>query len=345
MRKKIILAIIILVFISLIIVSTYSSSAEIVDGIAIKEDGQIVYSGDFVGKSSIAEVLNIQDMDFNGSSIIYLKEDGTVDYNSNDNFQYYIESLKWEDVIDVAIGKDFLAGLKKDGSVAVASENPFLKEAEKLKDIKAIDAANNYFIAYDGTNIYGFGENKYNQFISSPELSNVLSVVSNVQVNCSKDSIVLSFNPVDNAKGYEVKLNDYIKEYPNNININLDASSLINGEKYTIIIKAIAEEYYVDSAELEYEFVYEYEDEPEPEIKEETITITNDLLSMSKDEFEAYLNSINVSSQSSESEEVCASDKITISDIEGIVVGQTYKKSELQQLLVKYRYCKIELGE
>ena len=43
--------------------------------IAINEEGKTVYSGDFVGKSTIADVLNIQDVDFSGTTIVYLKED------------------------------------------------------------------------------------------------------------------------------------------------------------------------------------------------------------------------------------------------------------------------------
>ena len=324
--------------------------------IAINEEGKTVYSGDFVGKSTIADVLNIQDVDFSGTTIVYLKEDGTVDYNSNDNSKKnYIECLKWRDIVDIACGTDFVVGLKKDGSVVVASDDPNLKDGESLKNIIAVDAADNYFVAYDGTNIYGYGENRYNQFISSPTVTTKLNEVSNIQVTCSKENVVVSFDPVDNATAYEVKLKDYVNQYQNNVNINLDASSLNKGDKYTIIIKAIGDRYYGDSYEIQYEFEYQYEEEvkseekkeeKQPEVVEETVTITSDLLSMTKDEFEAYLNSVNIASiESSESEEVCPSDKITISNIEGIEAGKTYKKSELEQLLVKYRYCKIELGE
>ena len=303
--------------------------------------------------------MNIQDVDFSGTTIVYLKEDGTVEYNSNDNSKKnYIECLKWKDIVDVACGIDFVVGLKKDGSVVVASDDPNLKDAESLSNIIAIDAADKYFVAYDGTNIYGYGENRYNQFISSPTSTTKLNEVSNIQVTCSKENVVVSFDPVNNATAYEVKLNDYVKQYQNNVNISLDASLLNKGDKYTIIIKAIGDRYYGDSYEIQYDFEYQYEEEvkPEekietkeekqPEVVEETITISSDLLSMTKDEFEAYLNSVNITSiESSESEEVCPSDKITISNIEGIEAGKTYKKSELEQLLVAYRYCKIELGE
>ena len=314
--------------------------------IAINEEGKTVYSGDFVGKSTIADVLNIQDVDFSGTTIVYLKEDGTVDYNSNDNSKKnYIECLKWKDIIDIACGEDFVVGLKKDGSVVVASDDPNLKDAESLSNIIAVDAADKYFVVYDGTNIYGYGENRYNQFISSPTATTKLNEVSNIQVTCSKENVVVSFDPVNNATAYEVKLNDYVKQYQNNVNISLDASLLNKGDKYTIIVKAIGDRYYADSNETKYEFEYQYEEEvkPEekkeekqPEVVEETITITSDLLSMTKEEFEAYLSSNNITSVANESEEVCPSDKITISNIEGIEAGKTYKKSELEQLLVKY---------
>lgn len=315
--------------------------------VVVKEDGQILYSGDFIGKSSINDEVNIQDVDFGESSIIFLKEDGTVDYNSNTNNKYYIETLKWENIKDVACGNDFFIGLKEDGTLVVASENEHLKEAENLTGIIAIDAADKYFIAYDGKSIYGFGENRFNQFISSPDATTKLSSVDNIEVTCSKDTLSLSFNSVDNATGYEITMNDFNNTYSNNINISLDTTNLNKGDKYIISIKAIGDDYYEDSDLIEYEFEYNYDEEiVKEEKKEQSITITQDLLSLSKEQFDTFLNTLNVASvEAIESDEICPSDKITISDIEGIVAGATYKKSELEKLLVKYRYCKIEQGD
>ncbi len=314
--------------------------------VVVKEDGQAVYSGDFIGKSLISDKLNIIDIDFGESSMIFIKEDGTVDYNSTTNSTYFLETLKWENIVDVACGSDFFVGLKEDGSVLVASDDEQLKEAESLKGIKAIDAGDNYFIAYDGNNIFGYGENRFNQFISSPNTTIKLGIANNIVVNCLKDSISVSFDLVKNATGYEVKFNDYVNQYSNNTNISIDASSLSKGETYTISIKALGDDYYEDGDYVDYEFVFTYDENNNEEVKEQLITITQDLLQLSKEQFDTYLNTLNVASvEALESEETCLSDKITISDIEGIEAGATYKKSELEQLLVKYRYCKIEQGD
>lgn len=313
--------------------------------VAIEEDGNIIYSGDFVGRSSISDLSNIIDIDFDDSSTIYIKEDGSVDYSTNINNKFFIEALKWENIIDVACGKDFFVGLKSDGNVVVASDNPRLKEAEKLSGIISIDAADNYFIAYDGKSIYGFGENRYNQFISSPDDNFKLKAVEDIEIICRKDSISVSFESIDKATGYEIKLNDYSTIYPNNKNISIDASSLTKGEEYSIFIKAIGDDYYEDSDINEFKFEYQYEEENDEPV-EEVIKVSADLGQMSKDEFEAYLHSLNISSiESSESDNICPSDKITISDIEGIIAGGSYTKRDIEKLVVKYRYCKIETEE
>ena len=323
--------------------------------VAITEDGKVTSSGDFVGRSSISDINNIQDIDFSNNSLIYLKEDGTVDYNDNTNNKYYIESLKWENIIDVACGDNFLVGLKDDGTIVVASEDTYLKEnIENLKGIIAIDAADKYFIAYDGNNIYGFGENRYNQFISSPTANTKLPNVTNISLNTSKGLVILSFDQVDNATGYEITFGNIKNTYSNNTNIELDASNLENNSHNIIVIKALGDEYYKDSDEIVYEFDYHYEEEkaqeskPETkaEVKEETLVIANDISQMSKDEFEEYLASIGITSiEAIESDMTCSSDRITISDIEGIRPGGTYKKNDLPGIHVKYHYCKIDTGE
>lgn len=323
--------------------------------VAITEDGKAISSGDFVGRSSISDINNIQDIDFSNNSLVYLKEDGTVDYNDNSNNKYYIESLKWENIVDVACGDDFLVGLKEDGTVEVASGDLLLKEnVESLKGIVAIDAADRYFIAYDGKNIYGFGENRYNQFISSPTTNTKLSSVTNVSVNTSKGLVILSFDSVNNATGYEITFGSIKNIYSNNTNIELDASNLENNSHNNIIIKALGDDYYKDSDEITYEFDYHYEEEKvrEPkletkvEVKEETLVIANDISQMSKDEFDEYLESIGITSiEAIESDMTCSGDRITISDIEGIRPGGTYKKKDLPDIHVKYYYCNSEVGE
>ena len=105
---------------------------------------------------------------------------------------------------------------------------------------------------------------------------------------------------------------------------------------YTWVGENNEDRYYGDSNEIQYDFEYHYEEESkseekketkeekQPEVVEETITITSDLLSMTKDEFEAYLNSVNIASiESSESEEVCPSDKRINIVGEGIKDGQS----------------------
>ena len=69
-----------------------------------------------------------------------------------------------------------------------------------------IDAGSDYLIAYDGEKIYGAGNNEYHQFEREDYQKDTLAQVSNVKISIG-DTIDVSFDSVENASGYEVKMN------------------------------------------------------------------------------------------------------------------------------------------
>lgn len=316
--------------------------------VALTLKGDVIYSGDFIGKSSISDVHDIVDMDFSDTSLIYVNSEGKVDYNTNLSNKHFIESLGWSDIVDVACGHDFLVGLRSDGTVCVASDNKLINdEASSLKGIIAIDAAKDYFIAYDGSAIYGFGKNDYNQFISSVNFSDKLGAILNVHFESLENQIKLSFDPVYNASSYEVVFNGETFKFDSSSDILLDASGIEDGSVCTFTIKAIGDAYFADSDEFKFEYIYHFENSEEKpeEKKEETITIRNDLYDLSKDELEEYLRQIGVINIEPYEGGECSGDRIDVSNVQGITAGATYKISDLKQLVIKYSYCKLKVEE
>lgn len=305
--------------------------------VLVDNRGNVLYSGDFVGRSSIVGVNDILDIDFSDTSLIYVDESGKIDYNTNLNNKHFIESLGWDDIIDVACGHDFLVGLSSDGNVFVASDNEKIKEAaESLKNIKAIDAADDYFIAYDGLTIYGFGKNNYNQFISSINYSSKLSTVENVHFESLENQIKVSFDPVYNASGYEVVFNGIVNTYNTNSNIILDASFVEEGSTCNISIKALGDTYFEDSDVYNIEYVYKF--------SEDKIMIREDLFDLNKDELDAYLKELNIDAgfiEAIQLDEKCSGDKIDVSDLIGLMPGREYTVSELLDVHVRYNYCTL----
>ena len=229
--------------------------------IVIGLDGSVKFCGDFIGRSNINDSIDILDIDVSNTSSIYLKSDGTVDYSTNLNNKYYIESLKWDNISNVACGDNFLVGLKTDGTVVVASnDESIVTNASKLNGIVSIDAADKYFIAFDGSNIYGFGENKYQQFVPAQDEIVKLPSVVNPTIECKENVVIVSFEPIINASSYEITFNNIVNKYSNNLNITLDASFLKKDETYNLSIKAIGNEYYIDSDVANFSFKYELDE-------------------------------------------------------------------------------------
>lgn len=122
------------------------------NSLAIAADGTLYYAGRTPRDFPSAKVVSIDSY----NHYLALLEDGTVYAapvsGSNKREWMYVE--EWKDIVAVAAGWTFSAGLKSDGTVVVAGSLP-LKGAEKVAewtDIVAIEAG--YFLAgvkSDGT--------------------------------------------------------------------------------------------------------------------------------------------------------------------------------------------------
>ena len=257
----------------------------------------------------------------------------------------YFKVLQWKDIIKVACGNDFFAGLKADGTTVVASLS--LDESKVLtwNNIIAIDSGADYLIAYDGKDIFGVGKNTYHQFETGESSIQKLSQVKNIIVNYNNETVEVSYAQVNNASEYEVTL--YIDEMttlvkhvkPNEWAV-FDTKMLEDNHDYKVSVVAVGDgSVYENSLVSEQHFTFLKEVE---EVSEEKITIRNDVVGSYRGDFEDYLRGLGVNEiGSSQSENSCNGPVEVVEEISGITPGSTYTLTELNARNITYTYCKL----
>lgn len=310
--------------------------------ICLDNEGILYSAGEFIGSSKIKTFINIKDLDTSEDNLVVIDEDGLIEYVAkNKNF---LEIYKWQDVIDICCGEEFIAGLLKDGTVLIDCEDSKMKkEVAKWENIIAIDAGSDYLIAFDGKQIYGAGNNAYHQFEKTNEEMIVLEQVGNVNVSFG-DNILVSYDVIENASGYEIIINDdeNTKVITDNLNASFSSDNLISGNTYRITITTLGDgEYYENSKPKVVEFVY-----TRPENNNEEYVVIAKLEEMSVEEFKEYLKSIGVTNINSiETGNACEIEGRMIIRIDGISSGQRIAKKDLEKATVTYYICKIAQEE
>lgn len=315
--------------------------------IGINSEGTCYYTGSFLGTSLLRNSKDIVSLNASHENIIVLKEDGTVEYMANNDKVAYIKTMGWKDVIDVACGNDFFAALKKDGTVMVAIENDKFEEiVTGWNNIIAIDAYDNYLVAYDGLNIYGAGKNDYHQFDDGKDDTQTLPPVKNVEVKIENSFIRVQFDPVANCDFYQVTLNvgtGISKKVSSKDLIEFDTALLEEDDLYTITIVSLGDdETYEDSKPFEYTFTYI------PPGDKDIVTTRNDILGMNRIDLENYLISLGINPENIESildEGACMNDEEIVINIEGIEPNKQYSREEIENMFIKYKYCKLDSQE
>ena len=215
------------------------------------------------------------------------------------------------------------------------------KITSEWKNIIAIDAGSDYLIAYDGEKIYGAGNNEYHQFEREDYEKVTLAQVSNVKISIG-DTIDVSFDSVENASGYEIKMNAgeaNIKKVATNQTVSFFSDGLNIGDNYKITITTLGDdEYYIDSTPLDVVFTYL---KPEKS-SEEYVDINVNFEGMDVETFKNYLASIGVTNIICvETGNPCTGDKQTIISVDGITTGQRIIKRDSVNAMVTYYTCKI----
>ena len=305
--------------------------------IVLNEVGQLIYKGTLIGSSSLSDFLNIKDLASSDNILAILNSESTLNVFSKSGS--YIKAESWSDIVDVACGNDFVAGLDSYGKVHIEIENDDI--AEQVTDwsnIIAIDAGKDYLIGFDGKNIHGVGTNRYNQFVQEEKQKITLEKVRNISYYVDDTSINIQFDGVSNSSGYMVRLNvgtGYSTkiEYAGVVSFLTD--NMVEGRTYTIGVVALGNKDYRDSDEAQLTFVYSK--------PEETIDVNvSQYIGKNKNELDKYLNSLGVSYSGEVSEnEPCGEEDEIVVSISGLEDGE-YNKSDMDTKLVYYTYCKME---
>ena len=317
--------------------------------IGVSNSGKIYYTGLFVGTSKLKQYENILDVDASKDNLIILKEDGTCDYVASYDNSIYFDINRWSNIVDVACGKEFFAGLRQDGTVEVASLSLKEDTVKSWKDIIAISACEESLVSFNGTEIFGIGKNTYHQFPAEENNKQSLAQVKNILVNYDSNNVYVSFDPVNNASEYEVRLvldgdSELIKKIANTTKTTFETTSLEDNHAYTISIVAIGSGIYDDSPESKTDFVFLKE--KKEEVIEEKIKIRSDLAGSSREAFESYLNGLNVTNiEAVQSDNICEDGVEVVEEINGITPGSTYTISELLSRKISYSYCKLVMEE
>ncbi len=313
--------------------------------ILMDESGKLYSCGEFIGQSRLKNHSNILDVDVDDDNLLILNSNFEVEYESSNN--EFVGVYKWKDVIDVACGNIFAAGLKKDGTVYIESDDEdIVNEVNKWTNIIAISSAGNCLVGYDGNNIYAVGDNEY--LVSKKDKTVTLPQVSNVSIEIN-ETINVSFDKVDKALGYKISLivpdvDTCTYEVSSNETVSFVADNLVEGSEYEITISTIGDgKKYLDSAPLSVNFIYQKNEETNEDYY---VTVDVDLYSMNADELEAYLKSIGINDIEKIAVE-CEDEKegTVLPSVNGISSNQRYLKSELSKAMVSYNYCKIKEEE
>lgn len=328
--------------------------------IAIDEDGYLVYAGEIVGRSQFKQYKNCLDYDANENMTVVLRSDNTIDYSARED--KFAIATGWKDITKVCCGNNFIAGLLKNGTVVIACEDEeMLNAVKEWKKIISIDAGKDYLIGYDGEEIFGAGNNKYNQFEKEEIVKIKLPQVSRdaIVIDFLEKTIEVSLNSVENAIGYEVTLISSKEEkvtIANNEKASFSSENLEEGVTYTLKIVTLGKDEYVNSDALSYSFEYkakveEESDENKDKDKEENSTTVIEVpfpvyhfIGKTKAEFEDYIGKYDIPKENItaiEDESHICDGEVKILEVTGYEDGENITKPELQKRKITYKYCKL----
>ncbi len=308
------------------------------------EDGKLSFCGIMLGSSQIKNYESPLDISSSENYLLIVNSDKTVTCISR--FSNELATNRWTNIVDVAAGNNFVAGLRSDGTVLVNSDNEdIVLNASKWSNIIAIGSYNDYLVAYDGSKIYGTGESDIFEFDQAYAIGTALATVSNVKISIGS-SVAVSFDSVSNASGYEVSLvnqdGTVINTYnvTSNATINFPIDALYSETSYNIIITSLGDgKKYLDSERLIVPFTYQNNDNQE---NDDYVDLDFDYTNMTIEELETYLKSVGISHITPIALDYeCGENESVIRAVNGVSSGQRYSRSALANATVSYNYCKV----
>ena len=328
----------------------------------VKTDDTVKATGSFLAKSKMKTIPPIIDLAISDHVTAYLTKDRLVGYHSSTN--NFVEVGSWQDIVDIAVGNEFIAGLDESGHVHIDIQNYKIKdEVESWENILAIAAGQDYLVAFDGKDIKGIGNNSYHQFDVIESQKIVLPSPVNIKVAVDEYNVTVTFDEVPNAAEYHLELNTgigYAISSTDNKFI-IPVEKFEDGQEYILKIIAVGNDNYEDSPPTvtSYRYSAPHKDENEHTDSENNpnddnhsseieIPFTLDLLTgKTRASFEAYLRGFGVLEDKLhpvESGNICTGQEAIIETVEGIQDYETLTKSDLLKRDITYTYCKVEVS-
>ena len=304
-------------------------------------DGNLEYSGDFIGKSKLKYVNNIIDIEANEYILAYITSDNKVVVHSL--FGDFSQVEEWSDIVDIAIGKDFVAALNKDREVLIASDNELTKaQVGTFGKVQALSSGIDFISVYNGQEVLGAGNNAYKQFKENEIQKLKLDAIKNPKIDLKEDRLVISFDYVEHATTYELLIDEVSKEKSNKNSFEISFEDLEDNSEYVFGIIAKGEGIYEDSDVARLKFIFK--DPNKVPGAEEEVTI-GPIIGMEKKAFEDYilgLGADRINFKSTEANKKCKEDQVIILDVKGIKEGDIFKRKDLANKTIEYSYCKYE---
>lgn len=324
--------------------------------IAITNENKIKYAGDITYKTYLEGLENIQGVALSNNIVALLKQDGTVECVGGSKFNG-CNTASWQNIIQIAAGDGFVAGVDNVGKVYIDIKNLEIeKEINSWSNIISIASGEDYLVGFDGDNIYGAGNNAYNQFSQYNDVkTNKLANPTNLEVNATSKTVVFTWDNVANAGYYnfEIDLDNVFSANIDKPTISIDITKFIDGKEYEIKITSLSKDpNYEDSDTINVKYTYFNTNEvpiitPTPSSSPIVVPIKytiGRLIDLSVDKFETYLKGIGaVSITGSEDETVnCATNEIRVVSVQGVVEGEKITDEELKNRVITYTYCKYQ---
>lgn len=326
--------------------------------IGITNENTCFATGDIIDIDKLSDLNDIKDITFSDTILVYLNVNNKV--IALNDYAKQFDLSNWNDIVDIQCGNDYIAGLTKDGQVKLAIDDyKTIDLVTKWTDIISISGSSDFLVAYDGNEVYGVGDNEYNQFknYDIDEITPQLSRVNNIQIEFGYEFAKIEWDKVDNANYYSVQINvgtGYSTKVSNN-SILVDVDKFSNGQEYFVKITSLSDSInFRNSEPIEQAFIYIKKSDPTPT---PTISPTNEpieipslitletLTGKTKDNFEIYMNGLGVLRNNligvEDPEVDCQTDKAIVLTVDGVENNEEITLEELDKRVINYTYCKL----
>lgn len=215
------------------------------------KDGTVKLLGDYDGKE-IEGWNDLVQVSMGSNHIAGLKKDGTMVIAGN------LDGANWQNIVAIDSYGDNLVALNASGSVFVLGDNSYKQcDTEKWNDALAVAAGDGFVVMLNHSGeLLGIGSNRYAIFDEAEKQKTKLAMVSDVSVEIG-DTIRFSWSESSNAAYYEVVIGNIGSYKVTDTTLALSSNRFVDGVDYTVSIIAYPSKNNYDASD-EYLTIFTY---------------------------------------------------------------------------------------